>query len=36
MAKELAAKRINKVSYNAEGYSDFEKVVKEEEIYKGN
>ena len=25
MAKELAAKRINKVSYNAEGYSDFEK-----------
>ena len=35
MAKELAAKRINKVSYNAEGYSDFEKVVKEEEFIKG-
>lgn len=35
MAKELAAKRINKVSYNDEGYSDFEKVVKEEEFIKG-
>ncbi len=35
MAKELAAKRINKVSYNDEGYSDFEKVVQEEEFIKG-
>ena len=32
MAKELAAKRINKVSYNDEGYSDFEKVVQERRI----
>ena len=35
MAKELAAKRINKVSYNAEGYSDFEKVVEEEDFKRG-
>lgn len=35
MAKELAAKRINKVSYNTEGYSDFEKVVQEEDFVKG-
>lgn len=35
MAKELAAKRIDKVSYNKEGYSDFEKVIYEEEFKKG-
>lgn len=35
MAKELAAKRINKVSYNEEGYSDFEKVVHEEDFIRG-
>ena len=35
MAKELAAKRINKISYNKEGYSDFEKVVKEEDFKLG-
>lgn len=35
MAKELAAKRLNKVSYNNEGYSDFEKVVQEEDFIKG-
>lgn len=35
MARELAAKRINKVSYNAEGYSDFEKVVEEEDFKRG-
>ena len=35
MAKELAAKRENKVSYNNEGYSDFEKVVQEEDFLNG-
>ena len=35
MAKELAAKRINKQSYNEEGYSDFEKVIKENEFIEG-
>lgn len=35
MAKEFAAKRVNKVSYNEEGYSDFEKVVKEEDFING-
>ncbi len=35
MAKELAAKRINKISYNEEGYSDFEKLVQEEDFIKG-
>ena len=35
MAKELAAKRINKESYNEEGYSDFEKVIKEKELLEG-
>lgn len=35
MAKELAAKRTNKISYNAEGYADFEKVVKEEDFIRG-
>ena len=35
MAKEFAAKRENKVSYNQEGYSDFEEVVKEEDFIKG-
>lgn len=32
MAKELAAKRLNKKSYNEEGYSDFEKVAKEKDF----
>lgn len=35
MAKELAAKRQNKISYNKEGYSDFEKVVKEPDFLNG-
>lgn len=35
MAKEFAAKRENKVSYNKEGYSDFEKVVKEIDFTNG-
>lgn len=35
MAKELAAKRINKQSYKEEGYSDFEKVIKENEFIEG-
>lgn len=35
MAKEFAAKRINKVSYNNEGYSDFEKVVEEKDFKVG-
>ena len=35
MAKELAAKRINKQSYNNEGYSDFEKVINEKEFLEG-
>lgn len=35
MAKELAAKRINKVSYNDEGYADFEKVIHEKDFIKG-
>ena len=35
MAKEFAAKRENKVSYNEEGYSDFEEVVKEEDFING-
>lgn len=35
MARELAAKRENKKSYNKEGYSDFEKVIAEEEFLKG-
>lgn len=35
MAKELAAKRINKQSYNNEGYSDFEKVVYEDDFING-
>lgn len=35
MAEEFAAKRPNKVSYNSEGYSDFEKVVKEEAFARG-
>ena len=35
MAKEFAAKRENKVSYNKEGYSDFEKVIYEEEFKNG-
>lgn len=35
MAKELSAKRINKQSYNSEGYSDFEKVIYEDEFING-
>lgn len=35
MGKEFAANRINKVSYNGEGYSDFEKVVQEEDFLNG-
>ena len=35
MAKELAAKRVNKQSYNEEGYSDFEKVINEKEFIEG-
>lgn len=35
MAKELAAKRENKSSYNSRGYSDFEKVINEEEFKSG-
>lgn len=35
MAKELAAKRINKQSYNSEGYSDFEKVIHEDDFING-
>ncbi|MDV4151935.1 DUF488 domain-containing protein [Clostridium sp. AL.422] len=35
MAKEFAANRENKISYNKEGYSDFEKVVQEEDFLNG-
>ena len=35
MAKEFAAKRENKISYNKEGYSDFEKVIQEEDFKNG-
>lgn len=35
MAKEFAAKRENKESYNKEGYSDFEKVIYEDDFKKG-
>ena len=35
MGKELAAKRIRKNSYNNEGYSNFEEVIKEEEFKRG-
>lgn len=35
MAKEFAAKRENKISYKVEGYSDFEKVVNEEDFLIG-
>lgn len=35
MAKELAAKRLNKKSYNEEGYSDFERVAKEKDFLDG-
>ena len=35
MAKEFAAKRENKESYNKEGYSDFEKVIYEEDFKNG-
>lgn len=35
MGEELAAKRIRKDSYNNEGYSNFEEVIKEEEFKRG-
>lgn len=35
MGKELAAKRIRKNSYNNEGHSNFEEVIKEEEFKRG-
>ena len=35
MGKERAAKRIRKNSYNNEGYSNFEEVIKEEEFKRG-
>ncbi|MBN7572750.1 MULTISPECIES: DUF488 family protein [Clostridium] len=35
MAKELAAQRQDKKSYNKEGYSDFEKVIIEEDFLIG-
>lgn len=35
MGKELAAKCIRKNSYNNEGYSNFEEVIKEEEFKRG-
>mgnify|MGYP001431437842 CR=1 FL=1 len=35
MAKEFAANRHNKISYNKEGYSDFEKVVTEKDFLNG-
>ncbi|WP_330694231.1 DUF488 domain-containing protein [Intestinibacter bartlettii] len=35
MADEFAAKRKNKISYNKEGYADFEKVVLEDAFKKG-
>lgn len=35
MGEEFAAKRVRKVSYNKEGYSDFHKVVLEEEFLRG-
>ena len=35
MAKEFAAKRENKISYNKEGYSDFAKVIQEEDFKNG-
>ena len=35
MAKEFAANRENKVSYNKEGYSDFEKVIYEDDFING-
>jgi uncharacterized protein (DUF488 family) len=35
MAKEFAANRENKISYNEEGYSDFEKVTNEKDFLNG-
>ena len=35
MAKEFVAKRGNKQSYNGEGYSNFEEVVKEKDFLSG-
>lgn len=35
MGEEFAAKRVRKVSYNKEGYADFDKVILEEEFLRG-
>lgn len=35
MAKEFAANRENRISYNKEGYCDFEKVITEKEFLNG-
>lgn len=35
MAKEFAAKRESKISYNEEGYADFNKVINEESFKSG-
>ena len=35
MAKEFAAKRDSKISYNKEGYADFHKVINEESFKNG-
>lgn len=35
MGKELAAKRVSKVSYNNEGYADFNKVIQENDFIIG-
>lgn len=35
MAREFAAKRIPKISYNKEGYCDFEKAVQEDSFKRG-
>ena len=35
MAKEFAAKRENKISYNDKGYADFDKVITEDEFKNG-
>ena len=35
MGMELAAKRVNKLSYNNEGFADFDKVIKEKEFQNG-
>ena len=35
MGEEFAAKRVRKISYNKEGYADFDKVILEEEFLRG-